>query len=135
MNIQDRGALNNAIVDLQGAIGELLVLSELETAAAGWSINHGLIHWDGGGGEAARTGVDPVVDAKLIAAGQIAVGAATWAIFNTRGLDAYATASGAMYSETVRNLEGSASGWAGSSGASRTGALWRYSLGAAGSMR
>src|SRR4051812_23312573 len=55
---QDRGALINAFVDLQGVIGELLVLSELETAAPGWSVAHGLLHWDGGGGEAARTGVD-----------------------------------------------------------------------------
>ena len=62
--------------------------------------------------DAARRSVDPVVDSKLFAAGYVAVTAALWAIYNTRGLDAYATASGAVYTETVRDLEGTASGWA-----------------------
>ena len=62
--------------------------------------------------EAARMSVDPVVDAKLDAAGYVEVSAATWAIFNTNGLDAYAAATGALYTETVRNQEGTASGWA-----------------------
>ena len=63
--------------------------------------------------DAARLSVDPVVDAKLDAAGYAALGATARAVFNTRGLNAYATATGAMYSETVRNEEGTASGWAG----------------------
>ena len=63
--------------------------------------------------EAARMSVDPVVDAQLDAAGYGELGATARAVFNTRGLNAYATATGAMYSETVRNEAGTASGWAG----------------------
>jgi predicted Zn-dependent protease len=63
--------------------------------------------------DAARMSVDPVVDAQLVAAGYMEVGAATWAIFNTRGLNAYAAATGALYTETVRTQDGTGSGWAG----------------------
>ena len=63
--------------------------------------------------DAARMSVDPVVDAKLDAVGYAALGATARAVFNTRGLNAYAAATGAMYSETVRNEAGTASGWAG----------------------
>lgn len=62
---------------------------------------------------AVRDTVGPVIGANLVAAGDAEVGAASWAIFNTRGLVAYAAVTGARYTETIRNLDGSASGWAG----------------------
>src|SRR4051794_16775376 len=56
---QDRGAYNNAVVDLQGVVGELLALQLLDDALpAGWSVSHELLLWDGGGGAAASAGVD-----------------------------------------------------------------------------
>jgi predicted Zn-dependent protease len=65
--------------------------------------------------QSVRGTVSPIVDAKLVAAGYAEVGATAWGIFNTQGLVAYGSATGAMYTETIRNMEGSASGWAGKS--------------------
>lgn len=67
--------------------------------------------------DAARHGVEPTLHStavgKMVAAGYTEVGAASWAIFNTKGLAAYAAVTGANYSETMRNIDGTASGWAG----------------------
>ena len=65
--------------------------------------------------DSARKSVDPVAEAKLVAAGYVEIGAMSWAIFNTRGLDAYSAATGALYTETVRISDGTGSGWAGKS--------------------
>jgi len=54
-----------------------------------------------------------VADAGLIAAGYIAVQTESLAVYDTDGLDAYAKATNAQYSVTVRDRKGSASGWAG----------------------
>jgi hypothetical protein len=56
---QDRGPLQNAINDMQGVLGELLLLEQLSgQLPATWTIGHSLLHWDGGGGVAASEGVD-----------------------------------------------------------------------------
>jgi predicted Zn-dependent protease len=63
--------------------------------------------------DAAQAGVSPVKTAKMFAAGFAETRGETWAIFNTRGLAAYAVGTLGRYSETVRNPDGTGSGWAG----------------------
>ncbi len=57
--------------------------------------------------------VQPMITSGLHAAGYLAVEGNTRAVFNTAGLDAYAQSTLAQYSVTVRNPEGTGSGWAG----------------------
>jgi predicted Zn-dependent protease len=63
--------------------------------------------------DAVHAGVNSVRTAKMFAAGFAETRAVTWAIFNTRGLAAYAVGTAWRYSESVRNPEGTGSGWAG----------------------
>jgi predicted Zn-dependent protease len=60
-----------------------------------------------------HAGVDLARTAKMFAAGFAETRVVTWAIFNTRGLAAYTTGTVGRYSESVRNPEGTGSGWAG----------------------
>ena len=60
--------------------------------------------------EIVRQSVTPVAAAQLMGAGHARVGAASWAIFSTHGLAAYAAATGALYSASVRSPDGRASG-------------------------
>jgi predicted Zn-dependent protease len=65
--------------------------------------------------DAARKSVDPVVAAKMVAKGHVEISAVSWAIFNTRGLEAYSTATGALYMGTVFMPDGNGAGAAGKS--------------------
>lgn len=56
---------------------------------------------------------EPVANAGLLAAGYLAVEAVSRSVFNTNRLEAYAAATYAQYSVTVRNPQGTGSGWAG----------------------
>ena len=60
--------------------------------------------------------VTPVVAANMLSAGYVEVGAHTRGVFNTAGLAAYAVATTAQYSVTVRSPQDTASGWAGVDG-------------------
>jgi predicted Zn-dependent protease len=60
-----------------------------------------------------HAGVGPVRNMKMFSAGFAETRTVTWAIFNTRGLAAYAVGTVGSYAETVRNPEGTGSGWAG----------------------
>ena len=57
--------------------------------------------------------VAPAIAANALSAGYIEVGARTRAIFNTAGLAAYAVATTAQYSLTIRSEHDDASGWSG----------------------
>jgi predicted Zn-dependent protease len=63
--------------------------------------------------DAGRRSVERVRAAGLVAAGYAEARVVTWAVFNTKGLAAYATGTGAQFSQTVRDAAGTASGWAG----------------------
>jgi predicted Zn-dependent protease len=60
-----------------------------------------------------RTLVEPVVAKDLLASGYIETSAQSRAVMNTSGKDAYHAITNAQYSVTVRNREGTGSGWAG----------------------
>lgn len=62
---------------------------------------------------AARALAEPALQAKLVGAGYMEVGANTAAVFSTTGMDAYYAATAAEFSATVRNPGGTGSGWAG----------------------
>ena len=57
--------------------------------------------------------VEPVVAKNLLASGFIESSAQARAVMNTSGQDAYHAITSAQYSVTVRNREGTGSGWAG----------------------
>jgi predicted Zn-dependent protease len=62
---------------------------------------------------AARALAEPAVQAKLLSAGYLQVGASSSAVLSTTGMDAYYAATAAEFSATVRNPGGTGSGWAG----------------------
>ncbi|HXC24447.1 MAG TPA: metallopeptidase TldD-related protein [Gemmatimonadaceae bacterium] len=57
--------------------------------------------------------VAPAMAANMLSAGYVEVGARTRGVFNTAGLAAYAVATAAQYSVTVRSPQDTGSGWAG----------------------
>jgi len=56
---------------------------------------------------------EPVVAQQLVAAGYLQTGVTVRSIYNTSGMNAYYAATQAEYSTTVRNPQGTGSGWAG----------------------
>ena len=67
---RDRGRLGNLVNDLQGALGELALLRELQAALPGWVITHHLIDWQGGSSSAIKDASDlrltrPAIDAPV----------------------------------------------------------------------
>lgn len=67
---RDRGKLGNLVNDLQGALGELALLRELQAALPGWQVSHHLIDWDGGASSAVKAASDlrltrPATDAPV----------------------------------------------------------------------
>ena len=62
---------------------------------------------------AARALAEPALQAKLLSAGYLQVGASSSAVLSTTGMDAYYAATAAEFSATVRNPGGTGSGWAG----------------------
>lgn len=61
----------------------------------------------------ARALAEPALQAKLLSAGYLQVGARSSAVLSTTGMDAYYAATAAEFSATVRNPGGTGSGWAG----------------------
>jgi len=67
---RDRGKLGNLVNDLQGALGELALLRELQAALPEWAISHHLIDWEGGASTATKAASDlrltrPAIDAPV----------------------------------------------------------------------
>jgi hypothetical protein len=54
---RNRGGLGNLVNDLQGTLGELALLRELE-GLAGWGASHHLVDWAGGASEATKSASD-----------------------------------------------------------------------------
>ena len=59
---QDRGSLGNLVVDLQGVLGELIVL-RASTSLDGWTAHHTLFDAAGGGSAAVSSAVDVALSA------------------------------------------------------------------------